>query len=290
MTCVMIRGNGQWNARPTNFKVLGGTMKLTQSYLKSVVHYDPVTGNVSRLGKGNILQRTHSDGYLECRIGAISILHHRLAFLYMTGDIPKRIVHINGDRKDNKWANLTPFVKTGKRKEILTAQKLRDLVVYDPDTGLFARKHDENHRRKAGDIVGTMSATGYWVYTITNTQYKLHRLAYMYMTGEMPPAQIDHINGNRADNRWANLRAATQAENGTNQKRSVRNKSGVSGVSWDNQFRKWHAQIRHNGKRVHLGRYDNFLFAVGVRKQAEQGYGYHPNHGRVTNKTIAGSK
>ena len=100
------------------------------------------------------------------------------------------------------------------------------------------------------------------------------------MEGSYPPDQIDHINGDRADNRWTNLRHANNTENSRNTKIACNNSSGVTGVCFNKREQKWRAAIGNNGKVISLGDFDNFDDAVRARKEAEKLYNYHPNHGR----------
>ena len=93
---------------------------------------------------------------------------------------------------------------------------------------------------------------------------------------------MDHINGNRRDNRIENLRVVTVAENNKNLKTFKTNKSGRMGVHFDKSCRRWRAYIRYNGKRRHIGLYGSFEEASKARAKAEIKYGYHPNHGRKT--------
>tara|TARA_R110001606_G_scaffold190822_1_gene338772 strand:+ start:384 stop:701 length:318 start_codon:yes stop_codon:yes gene_type:complete len=98
--------------------------------------------------------------------------------------------------------------------------------------------------------------------------------------GDWPADQIDHISGDRSDNRIENLREATQTENSRNMKTLANNMSGVMGVSWDKRERHWIATISDDNSSVRLGRFKSFEDAVAARKAAEVEYGYHPNHGR----------
>ena len=91
---------------------------------------------------------------------------------------------------------------------------------------------------------------------------------------------IDHINGDPFDNRIDNLRLVTQRENSMNRRLSCNNKSGVIGVHYYSSRKQWQAQITSEGKKINLGRFDNFDDAVKVRKDAEIKYGFHENHGR----------
>jgi hypothetical protein len=93
------------------------------------------------------------------------------------------------------------------------------------------------------------------------------------------PQDIDHINGNRRDNRIANLRAVDRRENMRNARLRSNNTSGIVGVTFSRDRKKWVAQI-NDGKVRSLGRFDKFEDAVEARKAAERRAGFHPNHGR----------
>lgn len=112
----------------------------------------------------------------------------------------------------------------------------------------------------------------------------LHRVLWEEANGPIPEGmQIDHINGDRYDNRLENLRVVTRQENMRNARRSCSNTSGVTGVSWNKRDQKWQAKIYDdNGKQVHLGFHANLDDAVAARKEAEERLGYHANHGRAT--------
>ena len=90
------------------------------------------------------------------------------------------------------------------------------------------------------------------------------------MTGAWPPNVVDHINRNPSDNKFCNLRLATTSQNGMNRRLDLRNRSGVSGVSWDAHACKWRADIGQNGKLLRLGSFVNFDDAVAARKTAEE--------------------
>jgi hypothetical protein len=135
----------------------------------------------------------------------------------------------------------------------LTAERLRELVHYDPETGIFTRKVDRGGH-KAGEVMGALSHRGYMKIGVDMRRYYAHRLAWLYIHGEMPKV-VDHINGNQMDNRIANLRNVDQAANVQNITRKSRNnKSGFLGVS--PKRKKWAAQISVNNKTVRLGVYD----------------------------------
>lgn len=134
----------------------------------------------------------------------------------------------------------------------LTAERLRELIHYDPDTGIFTRKIDRGGH-KAGDIMGSSSHRGYKKIGVDKRRYFAHRLAWLYMYGEAPLV-IDHINGNTSDNRIANLRNIDQAGNLQNHTRMNRkNTSGFTGVT--KKRNKWAAQLSLNNKHVFIGAY-----------------------------------
>jgi len=141
------------------------------------------------------------------------------------------------------------------------------LINYNPETGEFSgcTLYTTNKEYKALRIKGK-----HWL---------AHRLAFKLMGLEVPP-QVDHINGNRQDNRWCNLRPADAKINGRNCKTPERNTSGIMGVTWDKQTNKWKAQITVNGKNINLGRFTDINEAAKVRKKADKLYGFHSNHGR----------
>lgn len=134
----------------------------------------------------------------------------------------------------------------------LTQARLKEVLHYDPDTGVFVSKL-ANGRWGSGRVVGYIMPKGYRLIQIDGVGYLAHRLAWLWMTGRFPPAETDHVNGVRDDNRFANLREATRSENAQNSKRYANNTSGANGVSYDNRKRKWRAYISVEGKRVELG-------------------------------------
>lgn len=139
-------------------------------------------------------------------------------------------------------------------KNAITATELRNHLTYEPETGLFFRKRTQR-RWKAGTILtGTHDTYGHIRLQIADRIYAAHRLAFLYMTGDWPPHDIDHINGIRDDNRWANLRPASRAENLRNMKAKP-NKTGLKGVYFN--AGKYAASIRLNYKKYYLGRYDS---------------------------------
>ncbi len=134
----------------------------------------------------------------------------------------------------------------------LTQDELASIFLYDTATGLFTFKAKRSNR-KAGQVAGTMHPGGYLRLNVNKRCYYAHRLAWLYCYGYYPPDEIDHINGNRTDNRIANLRCATRCENGTNTQKKCTNTSGYKGVHFNSKLNKWCAQATVNRKAHHLG-------------------------------------
>lgn len=137
----------------------------------------------------------------------------------------------------------------------LTAERLREILHYDPETGVFVWLKPRRFKCLIGQAAGYKMPIGYASIMIDGKRLYAHRLAWLYMTGAWPEAQIDHRNGVRDDNRFANLRAATKAENMQNSRLRKDNQCGFQGVRWDEQRRKWQARIRYQHRKYDLGRF-----------------------------------
>lgn len=169
---------------------------------------------------------------------------------------------------------------------------LKEALDYNPDTGIFVwRARPINHFKtsRGFNIFNAVYAHkaagcidkfhGYLQITIDGKLYPAHRLVWAYVHGEFPVNDIDHISHDRSDNRISNLREATRAQNTRNQTMRKTNKSGFNGVSWAKTKGKYVAQIRTNGKAVHLGQFSDIKDAIAARQAANIKFGYHKNHG-----------
>lgn len=154
----------------------------------------------------------------------------------------------------------------------LTAEYLRSILDYNPDTGIFTRKVSTSSRAKVGDVAGSPDGHGYLQIMVQRRSYLAHRLAWLYMRGEWPKLNIDHINRNPSDNRISNLRDVTQKQNLQNAGKYSHNASGHPGVSWCKRNSKWQAYITHNQKQIHLGYFTDIEDAIAARKAAEKLY------------------
>lgn len=159
----------------------------------------------------------------------------------------------------------------------IDAGELRRLFHYNPETGELTRRVNSG-TAKAGDVAGTINGMGYRDVRVKSVLHKAHRIAWCIFYGEHPRGNIDHINGDRLDNRIANLRIASLQENARNRRMNRNNKSGVTGVSLVQG--KWHAAIKDKpNHQKHLGVFETLAEAAQARKDAEEKYGYHENHG-----------
>jgi len=154
-------------------------------------------------------------------------------------------------------------------KIMITQEKLKEILDYNPETGIFTRLVRMGQRGKVGDVVGSPHNEGYLVVRIRGKSYLLHRLAFLYMAGYLPENQVDHKNGCGTDNRWLNLREVSNTCNQQNCKMSKNNKSGFNGVSWYKQTGKWLARIKINNKAIHLGCYETATDAAIARVEYE---------------------
>jgi len=153
-------------------------------------------------------------------------------------------------------------------KEDLIPHTLLLLILdYNPITGQFLQLIRTSHRVKVGDVAGVFNKSlGYRIVCILGKKYLEHRLAWFYVHGKWPSLEIDHINGDRSDNRLANLRDISHADNMRNiTKINSANTSGYTGVYWNKKSKNWQAKTVAHGKQVHLGFFDDPKQASAVR-------------------------
>lgn len=137
---------------------------------------------------------------------------------------------------------------------MLTAARVREVLHYDQDTGVFTRRLRIANCVNVGDVAGGKNPKGYIHIRLDGRQYKAHRLAWLYMTGAFPMHCIDHLDGRRENNAWENLRDVTSAINSQNMRSPhANNVSGFLGVTWTGT--RWRASIKRNGKNYFIGAY-----------------------------------
>jgi hypothetical protein len=153
-------------------------------------------------------------------------------------------------------------------KSDLTADELRQHLHYDPETGIFTWRVRARANVPCGTTAGTLDERGYVRIGYKTFYFRAHRLAWLYVHGEWPAREIDHINGDKADNRIANLRPATHKQNSANRLINKNSTSGVKGVGWHKNNAKWRAQIKLNGKKKNLGYFDAIEDAAAAYQNA----------------------
>ena len=148
---------------------------------------------------------------------------------------------------------------------------IEDRITYNPDTGLFKWLDTEGSGVFKKDWFAGTEDNGYLKIRINQKGYRAHRLAWYLMTGDWPKHQIDHIDGNRANNKFSNLRDVTCSVNMQNMKKpSSSNNSGFLGVHFDSARQKYTSRLTINGKKLFLGRFDSAEEAYDVYLAAKR--------------------
>lgn len=182
-------------------------------------------------------------------------------------------------------------------KPLPSPEVLRQLLRYEPETGkLFWKERDIKwftgagpertrswsrwNKQFSGKEALTADNCGYRAGRIFERKYQSHRVVWALVKGAWPSGLLDHIDGDRRNNRIENLREVSDIENCRNTARRSDNASGHVGVSWYERKKKWRAYVAVNGKQQHLGFFISLGDAVAARKEASDRIGFHENHGR----------
>lgn len=169
-----------------------------------------------------------------------------------------------------------------KTKPLPEHSVLLSLLDYDPDTGILTWKPREDvrwNKRYAGRQAFSCVSRGYHTGTIFGVHYKAARVIWKLVHGSDPEV-LDHIDGDKTNNRLSNLRNVTQSDNTKNRANYKNNTSGYPGVSWVVRLQKWQVTSGGSKNRKYHGVYADLEEAIQVKQQMEKDYGYHPNHGR----------
>ena len=139
----------------------------------------------------------------------------------------------------------------------LSQDELNSILEYEPLTGILTWKDNRSNMIK-GSIAGSLNCSGYKTITINSKTFRVQRIIWIMMFGHIPNGFfIDHINGNKLDNRLENLRLATNSQNQQNRPAPKNNSSGYRGVTWHKQMNKWMARICYKKKRKLIGFFDS---------------------------------
>lgn len=148
---------------------------------------------------------------------------------------------------------------------MITQKRLKEVLQYDPDTGIWTWKKTAGIKRMQA---GSVLPSGYRRITVDGKSYYSAKLAHLYMIGTLPD-EMDHIDRNPSNDRWDNLRLVTHAKNCQNRGKRLDNASGYPGVVYEKRSGKWKVDIGLNGKRIHIGRFWDLDLAIASKRMAE---------------------
>jgi hypothetical protein len=154
---------------------------------------------------------------------------------------------------------------------ILTAERLREVLHYWPETGIWTWRVRMGQRGQIGAVAGSINGKGYRQIKIDGCVYRANRLAVFYIKGGWPIDEVDHENLDKADDRWLNLRPATKSQNNANRPAQANNAIGLKGASRAKREKKWRAQIKIDGRVIYLGLFDtpeaaHFAYIIAADK------------------------
>ena len=227
---------------------------LSQTKLKELLEYNPKTGifiwkvrqKQSKIIVGSVAGNKRKDG-VRIKINGTGYPASDLAFLYVNGVFPEgKVYYVDGDCTNIAFDNL--FFCGNE----LTQENLRKLLYYDESTGNLFWNVGRGRTTETGQIAGMINSEGYVRLKVNGKGYTAHRLIWFMTYGVWPDCEVDHINGDRADNRLSNLREVNRQQNQWNRKAQ----SGLKGASYDTKSGKWIAQLNINGGKKYLGSFD----------------------------------
>lgn len=150
-----------------------------------------------------------------------------------------------------------------------TADRVRELLSFDSATGIFTWRKTMGGLASIGSVAGSPNSAGYILIKVDGRKYQSSRLAWLYHFGQWPEHYVDHVNGDRSDNRIENLRAASPVQNKHNSGPSIVSASKVKGVFWNKKRRKWQARLSlSSSKKRHLGYFHNLSDAARAYETA----------------------
>lgn len=255
---------------------------LTHERLKELLHYNPGTGvftwlshRSSRVRAGDVAGTVKPSGRRVIVIDKRDYFASRLAWFYVNATWPGVLHCIDGDLDNLAIRNLAPA--SCDALPAITEKRLAALLEYDQKTGRFTWRAGHGGVA-AGTIAGCVGNHGYIQIGVLGRKILAHRLAWFCAYGDWPE-EIDHVNGVRTDNRIANLRVVTRAENCRNSRRYRNNKTGACGV-WENpKTGTFQAYVTRGGTRRYIGSYKTSEEAAAARKEAQSGMGFTDRHG-----------
>jgi hypothetical protein len=259
---------------------------LTVTELNDSLNYDPLTGTFtwkavlprSSARVGDLAGSITKSGRLQLSVKGYRYYAHQLAWLAIYEEIPTRaILHKDKNYLNNAISNLELASDV---RQPLTQKLLQELFDYNEDSGLLTRLKGVGGSTYSGEVVGHVHGRrGYRVVIVNGKPYQAHRLVWLLKTGDLPDAEIDHINGNRADNSWGNLRLATKEQNQHNAKLRSDNKSGVKGMKRNRDYLE--CRVAHEGEVAYkcFKASEEDLAIAWLRETRMRLHGEFANHG-----------
>lgn len=270
---------------------------LKQEIAREYVNYDAssgiftrakVSGRYGKYKAGSNAGSISVAGDVTLLIDGTRYQAHRVAWLLHYGEwLPRnrRVRHIDGNKQNNAISNLSADPEfSGARASRPDIVRLRECFNYDANSGVLTWKISPRVCTPPGTIAGAKNDQGYIVVNTDKHPLRVHRIAWALHYGEDVARgfEIDHINGNRSDNRICNLRLATRGENNQNSKIRANNKTGVKGVHLRKDTGKYSASICVNGEVTNLGSYATLEEASAARGRASLEMHTHYNPSRLS--------
>lgn len=248
---------------------------LTETYSyhqDGYLTYKTDSGRYGRYKAGSRAGSTGADGIRMIAVGKKYVPEHRAIWAMLRGSWPSRVIrHANGNLSDNRIENLVMDSQDRRSSGAFpSADRLREMIDYDPVSGSMTWKQSPRNRTLPGDPVGSINSEGYLIVNLDRHKIRAHRVAWAIFHGEWPAVEIDHHNRIRTDNRIANLRPATRGLNNQNSGIRSDSKTGVKGVCFRKDVGKFCAYIQVDRKMKYLGLYEDLDDAIQARKLAEK--------------------
>lgn len=235
-------------------------LNLDLETVVETVEYNPDDGlfrwlkpPCNRIKRGDVAGHETRQGYWAVALKRQQYTAHRLAWFVSYEEWPeKQIRHLNGDKIDNRLSNLA-LLESDEDKPDLTQDRLCFLLSYNENTGDFTNLTYRGARAVVGGEAGVLRKDGYKAVTVDGVHYLAHRLAWLYVHGRWPAEMVDHVNGDRGDNRLSNLREAKVWQNSANSSSRSTSGTGIKGVSYVARKKKYTARVMVQSHLYNLG-------------------------------------